>query len=109
MSIGTITLTVNKRNETYADVIRGESIRLYGKMFGKPFSIKFNVGDVAIYDSYNLIYLGTIIQITEKCVTIKPRYSNRVKRLKLAVFASKNYDFNLERVERHNREMSIMI
>jgi hypothetical protein len=74
----------------------------------KPTSILFKVGDVAEYDSYNLSYIGLIVGITEKTVTIQPdyqknsNYSDAVKRLKLEDFCWRNWDFNIEKKVKEN-------
>lgn len=73
-------------------------------------SPEFRVGDYAVYGSYNLIYTGRIVSITEKTVTIKP-YENQdgTKRLKHADFAWRNYDYNAERIASRNHETSMCI
>jgi hypothetical protein len=66
----------------------------------------FEIGDPAEYDSYNLKYTGKIVSITDKTVTILPKYENRKRRLKIEDFAWRNYDFNAERVAAENYETS---
>ena len=70
----------------------------------------FSVGDEAEYDSYNLIYTGKIVKITEKCVTILPKYeTKRTKRLRIDEFAWRNYNFDVVKVRRENAETSMYI
>lgn len=57
----------------------------------------FAEGDIAVYDSYNFDYTGTITKISEKCVTIEEQHGKRTKRLDLATFAHRNYKFDLEK------------
>lgn len=66
----------------------------------------FKVGDEAEYDSYNLIYTGKIVSITDKSVTIQPKYASQKKRLKLIDFAWRNYDFDSAKVAAKNNETS---
>ena len=66
----------------------------------------FEIGDTAIYDSFNLAYTGEIVQITEKRVTIRPKYeTKRVKRLTLAEFSWRNWSFDAETTQRYNSEI----
>lgn len=105
-----ITTTVNPRwqNESYTCHIEpGKSIRLTGfnrnyRKDGFSFDITFKIGDPAEYDSYNLIYIGHIVSIGPKTVTIKPRRETRTRRLDLATFAARNFNFDLARIEREN-------
>lgn len=89
--------------------IKDGTLHLTGTYGNRAVDIKFSVGDIAEYDSYNLHYLGTITKITEKCVTIEPRYGGGTRRLDLATFAWRNYDFDLERIDRQNYETSMYI
>ena len=85
-----------------------KSIRIQADRYGKQTDITFKVGDTCTYDSYNLIYLGTITQITEKTVTIQPRCGN-IRRLKLNEFCWRNHNYNLEEVSKQNHETSMCI
>lgn len=85
-----------------ADIVRGESIRLYGDDRGRAYDRTFKVGDVAEYDSYNLHYLGTIVSITAKTITIKPRHGSRTKRLGLYEFSWRNRFLDLDAVAARN-------
>lgn len=67
-----------------------------------PTSITLKINDQAIYDSWNLKYIGAIKQITEKTVTIQPSHGRAAKRLKLSDFCDRNWDFNLDEVNKHN-------
>lgn len=69
----------------------------------------FKIGDEAEYDSYNLIYTGKIVSITDKSVTIQPKYAKGNKRLKLVDFAWRNYDFDSDKVAAKNAETSMYI
>lgn len=76
----------------------------------KPFDITFKIGDVAEYDSYNLKYLGKIVSIGEKTVTIDAHGTGeRMKRLDLWHFAWRNWDFDLETIRAHNAEERMYI
>ena len=64
----------------------------------------FNIGDQAIYDSWNLYYTGSITNITDKTVTFKrPGYDQR-KRITITEFAWRNYDFDAQRIAEENAE-----
>jgi hypothetical protein len=69
-------------------------------------TITFNIGDSAIYDSYNLYYTGTITNITDKTVTFKRAGYDTTKRIKVEEFAWRNYDYDAERIGRENAETS---
>lgn len=96
-------------SDASAEIVRGKSIRLLGTRFGKVVDKTFNIGDMAEYDSYNLSYYGTIESITDKTVTIKPRFSGRKFRLKLNQFFWRNYDFDLETKAAENAVTSYYI
>lgn len=65
---------------------------------------KFEVGDLAEYDSYNLHYTAPIVSIGKSTVTFKV-YDHK-KRLKAENFAWRNWDFNAEEIARRNAETS---
>lgn len=72
--------------------------------------VRFNIGDEAIYGSYNLIYTGTITSITNKTVAVKEPYTNgRTHRLKLHRFITMNHSYNKEWIREHNAETSMHI
>jgi hypothetical protein len=77
----------------------------------KPTSVKFQIGDQAEYDSYNLHYLGTITGITEKTITFEVGTARQpeVKRLKIYEFCDRNFNFNLEKIKKYNTEESYCI
>ncbi len=90
----------------HADVVKGESIRLFGTHANcydgpRAFDITFKVGDSAEYDSYNLHYIGTITSITPKTVTI---VGSRKCRLSLRDFSWRNWNFDLDTIEARNAE-----
>lgn len=107
----------------HAEIVPGESITLFGMddmvltaannngsrvLYTKsPYSKTFKVGDLAEYHSYNLIYLGRIVSITAKGVTIEDERTRY--RLDVHGFSTKNRDFDLERIKRHNHETSMAI
>ena len=65
---------------------------------------KFEVGDMAEYDSYNLRYTAPIVAIGKSTVTFKV-YDCK-KRLKAEDFAWRNWDFNAAEIARRNSETS---
>ena len=88
----------------WAEIVKGKSIRLFGarkRWEGSEksvalYEIKFEVGSEAEYDSFNLSYTGTIVSITDKTVTIQPPYGDKNKRLKIATFQWRNWNFDSE-------------
>lgn len=62
------------------------------------------VGYLAEYDSYNLSYIDKIKSITDKTVTFE-----NGRRLKLEEFCWRNWDFNLEEVEKRNHETMMVL
>jgi hypothetical protein len=101
-----------------AEIIKNSSIRLFGVTREQvrvqvspvavewrevPYSITFAIGDLAVYDSYNLVYTGEIVAIGEKTVTIKAR-GEHLHRLDLHTFAWRNYDFDIDAIRRRNAD-----
>lgn len=75
-------------------------------------SNRFEIGDWAEYDSWNLRYTGIIRSITEKTVTIEayPNSSLSKKyRLKIDTFCWRNYDFDSGKVAAQNAETMMYI
>ena len=66
---------------------------------------RFEVGDEAEYDSFNLQYTGIIRAIGPKTVTVESSFEGK-KRLKAAEFGWRNWDFNSAEVARRNAEVS---
>jgi hypothetical protein len=93
-----------------ADVERNVSIRIYGT-YTKHYDKIFKVGDMAVYDSYNLVYTGEILSITDKSVTISQKSvgTTRNKRLKLYEFTRRNYDYNSDRIAKENSDTMMVI
>ena len=92
-----------------AEVALKKSIRLFGVRYlgdrcEKTYDITFSMGDTAEYDSYNLIYLGTIVSIGAKTVTIRHDRSKQTTRLSIDQFNAKNWDFDLDRIAASNAD-----
>jgi len=88
------------------------AVKRVGKYATSP--IEFKVGDWAEYDSYNLTYVGKIVAISPKSVTIdvNAKYSwekPKMKRLNLYEFSWRNYDFNLESIAAKNADTMMYI
>jgi hypothetical protein len=114
----TIQRTEDTTREFNAEIIKNQSIRLFGwtrgTTFGydvdrtgrnpvtRNFARTFRVGDEAEYDSYNLSYIGTIVAIGEKTVSIAD--GSKTTRLDLYTFALRNWDFDAERARKRNSE-----
>ena len=65
---------------------------------------KFEIGDEAEYDSYNLSYTAPIVSIGKATVTFKVYDSKR--RIKAENFAWRNWDFNAAEIARRNAVIS---
>ncbi|MBU2647748.1 hypothetical protein KKI24_23775 [bacterium] len=87
-------------NVFFAQVIKNKAIRMFGWYQRSRFDRVFEIGDRAEYDSYNLSYIGPILSITEKTVSIDK--GNGVKRLKLKDFIWRNHNFSLAETKRLN-------
>jgi hypothetical protein len=64
---------------------------------------RFELADLAEYDSFNLKYVGNIVSIGNKTITVADKGGRR-KRMKLEEFAWRNFDFDVEEIKRHNWE-----
>lgn len=92
-----------------AEIIPGQSVRIFGTQYNrinpKAFDLTFEIGALAEYDSFNLIYVGTITKIGPKTVTItETGYDGRSHQLDICSFARKNWDFDYERISKQNSE-----
>jgi 5-methylcytosine-specific restriction endonuclease McrBC GTP-binding regulatory subunit McrB len=90
-----------------ADIEPGKSIRLHGIHHNTPFDVTFEINGHAIYDSYNLYYVGMITKITANTITITETDNVRdgkVHRLSLYEFSWRNYDFDIDKIAARNHE-----
>lgn len=87
------------------EIVLGKSIRIKSDNH----DITFKVGDTCEESSYNLTYFGTIVNITEKSVVVKPRYSSKNTRMKINRFAFRNYNFDLQKLTEENHVTSLYI
>jgi hypothetical protein len=90
-----------------ANIVPGKFIEFYYGTRNTDYYRSFNVGDECVEDSWNLIYTGVIVKITEKCVTIK-RYE-RLTRLDIATFCDRNYNYDAERISKDNAKTMMYI
>ena len=95
----------------YLAEISGNSIRISREYKNERCFIPktFKIGDICEYDSYNLSYLGTIVKITDKVVSVMPKFSKKIVRLSLYTFCWRNHDFDLENIEKKNHETMMYI
>ena len=71
---------------------------------------RFGVGDIVEYDSFNLSYMGTITNVTAKCVIVKTdSFAGKTKRMKPGEFAWRNWDFSASAAQAKNSETSLYI
>jgi hypothetical protein len=95
-----------------ADIIKGESIRLFGTETNHvngpvTYERTFKVGDTAVHGSYNLVYTGTITAIGAKTVSIDD--NGLTKRLDLYSFNFYNKMLDLDDVKRRNDDTMMCI
>jgi hypothetical protein len=67
-----------------------------------PYRVEFKIGDSAVYDSFNFEYVGTIVAIGDKTITIENH--GRKHRLSVYMFSRHNDNFDLARIERRRAE-----
>lgn len=94
-----------------ADVTPGESIRIFGcTEYGESYDKTFEIGDYAIYGSYNLTYTGPITAIGPKTVTIDASDTGeRPKRIPLYTFSWRNKFYNAAKIAARNARVSMEI
>lgn len=107
---GKVIIVSNVSDEHHARIEPGKSIVLFGierNHVHGPFAYatKFEVGDVAEYNSFNISYTGRITSITAKTVTIvayQGTTSERSYRLPLQKFDFHNRHFDAEETRKSN-------
>jgi hypothetical protein len=95
------------RKGHHAEVLPREYIKLFGRghTISKgeaDYSLCFRIGDRCEQDAYNFTYLGTIVAIGEKTVTVKCDLYGKLHRMSIYDFSFHNWDFDLERIEKEN-------
>lgn len=102
----------------HADISKGKWIRIYGLLpqerdynrltrattaFRQVYDLTFKIGDTCVYDSFNIIYTGSIVSISEKTIAIDrgAGYSKKVM-LDIATFIRRNQDYDARRIESNN-------
>lgn len=70
----------------------------------KTFRLTFNMGDKAVCGSYNLIYTGKIVFIGEHFVRVLEQGYSKPKQLTLSEFIFYNWNYNAEKISKHNSE-----
>jgi len=101
-----VTTTSTSGNFTYkTTLVPGSHVIVETFDEGRFISMrKFEVGDTAEYDSFNLHYTAPIVAIGKTTVTFK--VYDRKKRLKAESFAWRNWNFNAAEIARRNAETS---
>lgn len=93
-----------------AEIVPGESIRIWGTYSNREFDRTFKLGEYAVYGSYNLIYTGEIVKIGAKTVTVKHyRDSDRVTQMDLNTFVWRNFDYDAQRIADRNADTMMYI
>lgn len=90
---------------------KGGTLRVFGTYGNRKepvqFDREFKVGETVIYDSYNLIYTGTLQSIGPATVTVE--HHGDISRLRLDDFINRNWDLDLARVSERNYDTSMHI
>lgn len=101
-----------RKGDDYNTVIQpGESIRIYGSIrpgseFEKQFDLTFKVGDHAVYGGSSLLFIGRIVLIEPKFVTIRRfEYGPKVNKLSIYEFCWRNWDYDASRIDQENFEI----
>lgn len=106
---------------SFAAITPGRSIVLFGARNGKAYRKRFEIGDIAEYDSYNLSYTGPIRAISVKRISIGTGWSRngssrvtpgdpeKLKSLDIHAFDWRNYDFDAEATAVRNHETMMHI
>lgn len=107
-----------KNENEFIGIIKGKSVRCYGKVRKYPvgattpvwvdYDRTFVIGDLVEYDSYNLSYTGPIVSITDKTIVVRKGSHPGAKtaRLSLHDFNWRNKDFDLAATRKRNSEWS---
>ena len=104
-------------NNLNADIIPGVSIRIYG-VYGnhvngpKPFDRTFRLGDEVEYDSYNLSYIGKIVKIGPKTISVESPWDStrsKIVRMNLYGFCWRNWDLDLKKISKDNFNMMVTL
>ena len=74
---------------------------------GKVTVFDYRIGDMAEYDRFNFAYLGEIVSISEKTISIK-KIDGKLKRLSHAEFSSRNSE-SIQSKQKHNQDVSYYI
>jgi hypothetical protein len=104
-----------EKDPYHVEVWPGKAIRIYGSYSNHvngpvDYDITFKIGDRAEYDSYNLKYVGDIVAIGPKTVTIKHyAHSDEKSRLDFGKFAWRNWDFDAQETSDYNANESMYI
>lgn len=69
----------------------------------------FKIGDACEEDAFNLRYVGTIENITEKTIVVAKKYGGSKRRMKLTEFMWRNYNFDAVETAEKNAETSLYI
>lgn len=100
-------VTPSKSTNIFIDRNKWIELHTVDRPTGEITKVRFAVGDEAVYGSYNLIYTGTIISITNKTVAVKEPYQNgRTHRLKMKRFIIMNHCYDRDYIREHNASTS---
>lgn len=96
----------NLSSKYVVTLVPGEYVLVERKENGSTVSLKkFEPGDLAEHDSFNLRYTATVRSVTAKSIVFDLG-GGRTKRMKPAEFAWRNWDFDAATVRAKNAETS---
>lgn len=106
---GTVYNFKNDPGAVFNAEINKTSIRIFGVYTNhvngpQQFDKVLKVDDEVVFDSFNLVYTGRIVKIGPKSITILDSCSKRNKRLDLFVFIRRNWNLDLDKINKRNSE-----
>lgn len=104
-----VVFTPKNNDGAFNAEITKTSIRIFGVYTNhvrgpQHFSRTFKIGHEVVVDSWNIVFTGPIKKIGPKSVTIFNKTRDKNTRLDLFDFIRRNWDFNIEKINKRNSE-----
>jgi hypothetical protein len=71
-----------------------------------PYTRTFKIGDIVEVGSFNLTYVGAIVSIGEKVITVQEDHRSSPKRMPIHEFAQRNWNLDLAAIRERNANWS---
>lgn len=106
---GVVHSRMNDTGAIFNAEISKTSIRIFGVYTNhvngpQLFNRVFKIGHEVVVDSWNIVFTGPIKKIGPKSVTIFNKTRDKNTRLDLFDFIRRNWDFNIEKINKRNSE-----